>query len=211
MNYLQTKLAIYILAPAICMTGCVSRSDYGQLAGHNSGELGKGIGVLIILSSEFFQLLGWAADKTVVHSPSLSEEQTLTVFEYQQMDTAARKGDPVAQNAFGLCYAKGKAVVKNEAVAVDWYRRSAAQGYGPAFVNLSDCYAQGVGVIKDQVEAYAYARLASQVGAAGPQRLVEIEGRLTPSEVMAGSQRALSLWSELMLKAKPPAIDADKR
>ena len=211
MNYLQTKLAIYILAPAICMTGCVSRSDYGQLAGHNSGELGKGIGVLIILSSEFFQLLGWAADKTVVHSPSLSEEQTLTVFEYQQMDTAARKGDPVAQNAFGLCYAKGKAVVKNEAVAVDWYRRSAAQGYGPAFVNLSDCYAQGVGVIKDQVEAYAYARLASQVGAAGPQRLVEMEGRLTPLEVVAGSQRALSLWSELMLKAKPPAIDADKR
>ena len=215
MNYLQTKLAIYILAPAICMTGCVSRSDYGQLAGHNSGELGKGIGVLIILSSEFFQLLGWAADKaddkTVVHSPSLSEEQTLTVFEYQQMDTAARKGDPVAQNAFGLCYAKGKAVVKNEAVAVDWYRRSAAQGYGPAFVNLSDCYALGVGVIKDQVEAYAYARLASQVGAAGPQRLVEMEGRLTPSEVMAGSQRALILRSELMLKAKPPAIDADKR
>ena len=127
------------------------------------------------------------------------------------MDTAARKGDPVAQNAFGLCYAKGKAVVKNEAVAVDWYRRSAAQGYGPAFVNLSDCYAQGVGVIKDQVEAYAYARLASQVGAAGPQRLVEIEGRLTPSEVMAGSQRALSLWSELMLKAKSPPMDEVKR
>lgn len=211
MNYLQTKLAIYILAPAICMTGCVSRSDYGQLAGHNSGELGKGIGVLIILSSEFFQLLGWAADKAVVHSPSLSEEQTLTVFEYQQMDTAARKGDPVAQNAFGLCYAKGKAVVKNEAVAVDWYRRSAAQGYGPAFVNLSDCYAQGAGVIKDQVEAYAYACLASEVGAAGPQRLVEIEGRLTPSEVMAGSQRALSLWSELMLKAKSPPMDEVKR
>lgn len=211
MNYLQTKLAIYILAPAICMTGCVSRSDYGQLAGRNSGELGKGIGVLIILSSEFFQLLGWAADKTVVHSPSLSEEQTLTVFEYQQMDTAARKGDPVAQNAFGLCYAKGKAVVKNEAVAVDWYRRSAGQGYGPAFVNLSDCYALGVGVIKDQVEAYAYARLASQVGAAGPQRLVEMEGRLTPSEVMAGSQRALSLWSELMLKAKSAPMDEVKR
>lgn len=77
MNYLQTKLAIYILAPAICMTGCVSRSDYGQVIGRNSGELGKGIGVLIILSSEFFQLLGWAADKAddkaVVHSPSLSE------------------------------------------------------------------------------------------------------------------------------------------
>lgn len=59
------------------MTGCVSRSDYGQVIGRNSGELGKGIGVLIILSSEFFQLLGWAADKAddkaVVHSPSLSE------------------------------------------------------------------------------------------------------------------------------------------
>lgn len=72
----------------------------------------------------------------------------MTVFEYQQMDTAARKGDPVAQHAVGLCYAKGKAVVKDEALAVDWYHRSAGQGYGPAFVNLSDCYAQGAGVTK---------------------------------------------------------------
>lgn len=211
MNYLQTKLAIYILAPAICMTGCVSRSDYGQVAGPNSGELGNEIGLLLILSSEFFELLGWAGDKSVVKSPPLPKELTMTFLEYKQMDTSARKGDPVAQYALGLCYAKGKAVVKDEAVAADWYRQSAGQGYGPAFVNLSDCYAQGAGVIKDQVEAYAYARLASEVGAVGPQRLVEMEGRLTPLEVVAGSQRALSLWSELMLKAKSAPMDEVKR
>ena len=204
--------AVIILMLSVGITGCTTESgrpDYKGAGSYREGSL------ITLPFTVMYDLLDWAGgksvDKTVVHSPSLSEEQTLTVFEYQQMDTAARKGDPVAQNAFGLCYAKGKAVVKNEAVAVDWYRRSAGQGYGPAFVNLSDCYALGVGVIKDQVEAYAYARLASQVGAAGPQRLVEMEGRLTPSEVMAGSQRALILRSELMLKAKPPAIDADKR
>lgn len=158
-----------------------------------------------------YDLLDWAGGRYGDLPPALPQELTMTVFEYQQMDTAARKGDPVAQNAVGLCYAKGKAVVKDEALAVDWYHRSAGQGYGPAFVNLSDCYAQGAGVTKDQVEAYAYARLASQVGAAGPQRLVEMEGRLTPLEVVAGSQRALSLWSELMLKAKSPPIDEAKR
>ena len=200
--------AVIILMLSVGITGCTTESGRPDYKG--AGSYREGI-LITLPFTGMYHLLDWAGGEYVDLPPPLPVELTMTVFEYQQMDTAARKGDPVAQNAFGLCYAKGKAVVKNEAVAVDWYRRSAAQGYGPAFVNLSDCYAQGVGVIKDQVEAYAYARLASQVGAAGPQRLVEMEGRLTPSEVMAGSQRALILRSELMLKAKPPAIDADKR
>ena len=200
--------AVIILMLSVGITGCTTESgrpDYKGAGSYREGSL------ITLPFTVMYDLLDWAGGKYVDLPPPLPVEMTMTVFEYQQMDTAARKGDPVAQNAFGLCYAKGKAVVKNEAVAVDWYRRSAGQGYGPAFVNLSDCYAQGVGVIKDQVEAYAYARLASQVGAAGPQRLVEIEGRLTPSEVMAGSQRALSLWSELMLKAKSAPMDEVKR
>lgn len=202
------KRFIIFLMLSVGVTGCVTENGRADYKG--AGSYGEG-SVFTLIFTGMYGLLDWAGGKYVELPPSLSEELTMTVFEYQQMDTAARKGDPVAQNAFGLCYAKGKAVVKNEAVAVDWYRRSAGQGYGPAFVNLSDCYAQGVGVIKDQVEAYAYARLASQVGAAGPQRLVEMEGRLTPLEVVAGSQRALSLWSEFMLKAKSPPIDEVKR
>ena len=200
--------AVIILMLSVGITGCTTESgrpDYKSAGSYREG-------ILITLPfTGMYHLLDWAGGKYVDLPPPLPVELTMTVFEYQQMDTAAKKGDPVAQHAVGLCYAKGKAVVKNEAVAVDWYRRSAGQGYGPAFVNLSDCYAQGVGVIKDQVEAYAYARLASQVGAAGPQRLVEMEGRLTPLEVVAGSQRALSLWSELMLKAKSAPMDEVKR
>lgn len=211
----MSKQTLILLMLSLCATGCISRSDYRSM-GNSDDSASGGIAGVLILFSEFGHYLGWAGDglaKSGVHVQSrpLPNELTMTVFEYQQMDTAARKGDPVAQHAVGLCYAKGKAVVKDEAIAVDWYRRSAGQGYGPAFVNLSDCYAQGAGVTKDQVEAYAYARLASQVGAAGPQRLVEMEGRLTPLEVVAGSQRALSLWSELMLKAKSPPIDEAKR
>ena len=207
---------------SIGVTGCITESgrpDYKEARSYGEGS------VFPLIFTGMYGLLDWAGGKSVDLPPPLPEELTMTVFEYQQMDTAARKGDPVAQHAVGLCYAKGKAVVKDEAIAVDWYRRSAltsrptvdwyrrsaGQGYGPSFVNLSDCYAQGAGVTKDQVEAYAYARLASQVGAAGPQRLVEMEGRLTPGEVVAGSQRALSLWSELMLKAKSPPIDEAKR
>jgi TPR repeat protein len=193
---------------SIGVTGCITESgrpDYKEARRYREGSL------ITLPFTGMYHLLDWAGGKYVDLPPALPQELTMTVFEYQQMDTAARKGDPVAQHAVGLCYAKGKAVVKDEALAVDWYRRSAGQGYGPAFVNLSDCYAQGAGVTKDQVEAYAYAKLASQVGAAGPQRLVEMEGRLTPLEVVAGSQRALGLWSELMLKAKSPPIDEAKR
>jgi len=202
------KFVLCILVLSVGLTGCVSESgrpDYKEARRYREGSL------IALPLTGMYHLLDWAGGRYGDLPPALPQELTMTVFEYQQMDTAARKGDPVAQNAVGLCYAKGKAVVKDEALAVDWYRRSAGQGYGPAFVNLSDCYAQGAGVTKDQVEAYAYARLASQVGAAGPQRLVEMEGRLTPGEVVAGSQRALSLWSELMLKAKSPPIDEAKR
>ena len=192
---------------SVGVTGCITESGRPDYKGARSSEAG----LLLLSLTGMYHLLDWAGGRYGDLPPALPHELTMTVFEYQQMDTAARKGDPVAQHAVGLCYAKGKAVVKDEALAVDWYRRSAGQGYGPAFVNLSDCYAQGAGVIKDQVEAYAYAKLASQVGAAGPQRLVEMEGRLTPLEVVAGSQRALSLWSELMLKAKSPLIDEAKR
>lgn len=208
MNIQMPKFVLCILMLSVGLTGCVSKSgrpDYEEAISYREGSL------ITLPFTGMYHLLNWAGGKYVDQPPPLPQELTMTVFEYQQMDTAARKGDPVAQHAVGLCYAKGKAVVKDEALAVDWYRRSAGQGYGPAFVNLSDCYAQGAGVIKDQVEAYAYARLASQVGAAGPQRLVEMEGRLTPLEVVAGSQRALSLWSELMLKAKSPPIDEAKR
>jgi TPR repeat protein len=208
MNIQMPKFVLCILVLSVGLTGCVSESgrpDYKEARRYREGSL------IALPLTGMYHLLDWAGGKYVDLPPALPHELTMTVFEYQQMDTAARKGDPVAQNAVGLCYAKGKAVVKDEALAVDWYRRSAGQGYGPAFVNLSDCYAQGAGVTKDQVEAYAYARLASQVGAAGPQRLVEMEGRLTPLEVVAGSQRALSLWSELMLKAKSPPIDEAKR
>ncbi len=200
--------AVIILMLSVGITGCTTESGRPDYKG--AGSYREGI-LITLPFTGMYHLLDWAGGKYVDLPPPLPVELTMTVFEYQQMDTAAKKGDPVAQHAVGLCYAKGKAVVKNEAVAVDWYRRSAGQGYGPAFVNLSDCYAQGVGVIKDQVEAYAYARLASQVGAAGPQRLVEMEGRLTPLEVVAGSQRALSLWSELMLKAKSAPMDEVKR
>ena len=208
MNIQMPKFVLCILVLSVGLTGCVSESgrpDYKEARRYREGSL------IALPLTGMYHLLDWAGGRYGDLPPALPQELTMTVFEYQQMDTAARKGDPVAQNAVGLCYAKGKAVVKDEALAVDWYRRSAGQGYGPAFVNLSDCYAQGAGVTKDQVEAYAYARLASQVGAAGPQRLVEMEGRLTPLEVVAGSQRALSLWSELMLKAKSPPIDEAKR
>ncbi len=199
--------AVIILILSVGVTGCITESGRPDYKGARSSEAG----LITLPFTVMYDLLDWAGGKYVDLPPPLPVELTMTVFEYQQMDTAARKGDPVAQHAVGLCYAKGKAVVKDEAIAVDWYRRSAGQGYGPAFVNLSDCYAQGAGVIKDQVEAYAYAKLASQVGAAGPQRLVEMEGRLTPLEVVAGSQRAMSLWSELILKAKSPPIDEAKR
>ena len=47
----------------------------------------------------------------------------------------------------------GYGVVKNDATAVGWYRKSADQGHPMAQGNLGHMYFRGYGVDKDHVEA----------------------------------------------------------
>jgi TPR repeat protein len=64
----------------------------------------------------------------------------------------------------GLCYAKGEGVVKNEAEAVEWYRRAAEQNQVQAQFNLGFCYAYGHGVEKDEAEAVKWYRKVAEAG-----------------------------------------------
>ena len=65
----------------------------------------------------------------------------------------ARQGDMYAQNDLGNKYLEGKEIQKNEALAIEWYKKSAEQGFSRAYYNLGACYYNGTGVPKDLLEA----------------------------------------------------------
>lgn len=76
----------------------------------------------------------------------------------------AEAGDPVAQFTLGSCYANGRGVPRNYAVAVQWYYRSAVQGYAPAQNRLGLCYYRGWGTPQNFSAAVTWYRKAAAQG-----------------------------------------------
>jgi TPR repeat protein len=64
---------------------------------------------------------------------------------------------------------KGLGVPRYYAKALEWWRKSAAQGYAPAQSQLSFMYANGMGVPSDYRESVRWARLAAEQGHAQAQ------------------------------------------
>jgi hypothetical protein len=66
-------------------------------------------------------------------------------------------------------YANGQGVTKDEAEAVNWWRKSAEQGNADAQFNLGLSYDNGLGVTKDEAEAVKWYRKAAEQGNANAQ------------------------------------------
>ena len=64
----------------------------------------------------------------------------------------AEKGNPIAQDGLGICYSHGYGVKKDEAEAVNWFRKAAQQGNADAEFHLAFAYETGAGVPKDITE-----------------------------------------------------------
>jgi eukaryotic-like serine/threonine-protein kinase len=77
---------------------------------------------------------------------------------------AADRGDPAAQNALGIKYAAGEdGLPRDDVKAVEWYRKSALQGYAKAETNLGDMYLAGRGGLdKNPLEALSWYLKAAQ-------------------------------------------------
>lgn len=60
-------------------------------------------------------------------------------------------------------------MAKDEAEALKWYLRAAAQNYPRAQYNLARCYAFGLGVSKDLAEAVKWCRRAAEQNLVGAQ------------------------------------------
>ncbi|MBQ4029694.1 MAG: sel1 repeat family protein, partial [Prevotella sp.] len=86
-----------------------------------------------------------------------------------KLKAAAEKGHKKAQYRLGFCYDKGKGVKENDALAFQWYSKSAAQGYAKAQYQLGKCYKDGEGTTKDRAKAIELFTKAANQGNANAQ------------------------------------------
>jgi TPR repeat protein len=102
-----------------------------------------------------------------------------------------------AQYHLGVCYQKGKGVVKDCVEAVKWYRKAADQGHTPAQLSLGNLYLDGESVSKDEIEAYAYFNLAGITNQDARKALARLEARMTLEDQLKGQQRTKELQKEM--------------
>ncbi len=82
----------------------------------------------------------------------------------------AEKGDAASQYTLGLAHLEGRAgLKKDESLAIDFFRKSAAQKYASAQYNLGRVYEHGWGVFKDEQEAVSWYRKAANQNYAAAQ------------------------------------------
>lgn len=70
----------------------------------------------------------------------------------------------MAQCDLGNCYRQGRGVEKNLEKAVEWYRKSAEQGYDRGQYCLAGCYEKGEGVPIDKEKALQWYKKAADQG-----------------------------------------------
>ena len=76
----------------------------------------------------------------------------------------AQWGDAKYQNILGVRYDTGNGVTKDDAKAVEWYRKAAKQGHAWGHSNLGAMYHNGEGVAKDYAKALEWFRKAAKQG-----------------------------------------------
>ncbi|MEM1371625.1 MAG: tetratricopeptide repeat protein, partial [Pseudomonadota bacterium] len=77
---------------------------------------------------------------------------------------AAAKGDPSAQFEVAVRLAEGKGTQQNFVEAINWYERSAKQGFAQSLYRLGTLYERGLGTQKDNAKAADYYRQAADRG-----------------------------------------------
>ena len=86
-------------------------------------------------------------------------------------------------------YADGTVVGQDGVVAAQWFLRSAAQGYEPAFLPLARIYLTGDGLPQDFVSAHLWFNIAA-ARLTGDDQANAVEGRAEVEALMADEQIA---------------------
>lgn len=83
---------------------------------------------------------------------------------FDEVRTAAEKGDAAAQTKLGVAYSTGINVEIDKEEAFKWYKKAADQGYATGQWNLAFMYIRGEGVDADDKKARALFQSAAEQG-----------------------------------------------
>jgi TPR repeat protein len=88
-------------------------------------------------------------------------------------------------------YAQGRGVMQDDAQAVDWFKRAAAQGHASAQFNLGLMYEQGRGVMQDFMRAYMWFSLAAAKGNSSAIKFRDqAAGKMTQDQIVEAQKLA---------------------
>lgn len=89
-----------------------------------------------------------------------------------ELGAEAKRDKPEAMHLLGMMYADGSGVARDNARALDWFRKAAALNYGPSQGMLGMFYAQGRGVARDNAKSLEWTRAAAENGDALSQYMM---------------------------------------
>ena len=112
----------------------------------------------------------------------------------------AERGEAGAQANLGVALRNAQARSRNLVEAANWLQKAADQGNAYAQYNLGLCYFSGEGVGKDEIEAYAYWKIAGKTDYDARRKLAGLEKKVTPAALSRGEQRAKELQKEIEAK-----------
>ena len=117
--------------------------------------------------------------------------QSAAASEFDEMKALADKGDAYAQNNLGVMYDNGRGVPENDAEAVKWFRKAAAQGRADAQSELGFMYGTGKGVPENSIRAYVWFSMAKTQGDTGAASNIDIlKPQMTPQQIADGQALA---------------------
>jgi hypothetical protein len=98
---------------------------------------------------------------------------------------------PGAQCVMGQAYLSGEGMPKDQAKALQWFRKAAEAGNVEGQRNLGHAFAQGQGTPVDLVEAYQWLSVASKKGdKAAKAELAGLAKKLSQNQLRQGQERA---------------------
>ena len=110
-----------------------------------------------------------SGNKTANTAPSAQVQESTPEMEFARLEKKAKAGNADAQYKLGYMYATGEGATKDAVIAVEWFRKAAAQEYGIAQFSLGWMYTNGEGVPANAAIAHEWFQKAAAHGYAREQ------------------------------------------
>jgi GAF domain/PilZ domain/Sel1 repeat len=148
-----------------------------------------------------------ASSPTSQSAQSALQKSSIDSSNLAQLRDLAQQGNPAAENAMGLLYARGddkQAIKQDETEAARWFTKAAEHGSVPAQYKLGLMLWGGHGVPKDTNKAYFWAVLARAGGQEGGKDLANVlASGMTRVQAAAIEQQAEMWYQQHESTGKP--------